>query len=268
MRKCLSLFAQLGSVIMLGSAAVGLPVPVKAQAGQPKAPVAPTDGKTTRFGPPPPKIGAATLTFRLRHDWRLDGSHIRVTSYGHRVGLYGSVPNYHQRRIAQQIAQSMIGVTYVADHLRVLSQPPPAARLVADVQARLAAHSVTAGAPIQVQAYRDVVTLTGTVPSLRVKQAAIRTAYDTPFVSVVQDHLAVLPGATGDALAAQVRSALARDPHASIRFLRVLVNGSYIYLRGAVFSQKAKRAAGDAAAAVPGVTGLTNSLTVLPASLR
>ncbi len=244
------------------------PAAVLGQAGQPKPPLAPTDGKPTRFGPPPPKIAAATLTFRLRHDRRLDGSHIRVTASGHRVGLYGSVPNNHQRRIAQQIAQSMLGITTVADHLQVLSKPPPAQSLIAQVQAALQRNPATRGTPITVQAYQDVVTLTAAVPTLQVKRVAIRLAHATPRVSVVQDHLTVTPGAAGDPLAASVRAALLRDTANPVRSLHVLTKGSYIYLRGAVRSRKAKQRAGDAAASVPGVTGMSNTLTVLPPFLR
>ena len=243
-------------------------LPAGAQSAPQKPPVAPTDGKPARYAPPSPRIGAAVLTFRLRHDRRLDGSHIHVTSSGHRVGLYGSVPNYHQRRIARQLAQSMMGVTYVADHLRVLSQPPPAAILVGQVEAALRRQPVTSGAPIAVTARRDVVTLSETVATLSVKQAAIRAARTTPKVSVVQDHLTVTPGATGEALATSVRSALVRDRANPVRSLRVFVRGSYIYLRGAVFSGWAKRHAGDTAAAVPGTTGMSNSLTILPARLK
>jgi osmotically-inducible protein OsmY len=262
-------------VILLGTTAAGAQVQVKdtsgitlAQARAPKPPVAPTGGEMRRQGPNPPKPVAAVLSFRLRHDWRLDGSDIRVTAKGHRVGLYGSVQNYHQRRIARQIAQGLPGVTYVADHMRVLTQPPSAADLVATVQARLAAHPETAGGPVQVQARRDVVTLTGKVTTLRVKQAAIRLARSTPRVSVVQDHLTVTPGATGEALAASVRAALQKDRSSPIRSLRVLVNGSYLFLRGFVFSRQAKRRAGDDASSVPGVTGMSNSLTVLPSRIR
>ncbi len=243
-------------------------LPVTAQTRPPKPSVAPTDGKPARYGTPVPKIGTAVLTFRLRHDRRLDGSHIRVTSFGRAVGLYGSVPNYHQRRIARQLAQSMMGVTYVADHLRVIAQPPSAEILVGQIKAALHQDPITKNAPIAVIARRDIVTLSGTVATLRVKQDAIRLAHKTPRVSVVQDHLIVSPGAAGEALASSVRAALLRDQANPVRSLKVLVNGSYIYLRGVVFSQAAKRQAGDTAAAVPGVTGLSNTLTILPARLR
>lgn len=234
-----------------------------------KPPVAPTNGKPAKIVPGPPKITTKVLAFRLRHDRRLNGSHIRVTAYRHRVGLYGTVPNYYQRRIALQIAQSIEGVTYVADHLHIRSEPLPSSQIIARIRRALKDNSATAHETIRVEAAHGVVGLFGTVETLSAKQTAIHIAKSVPRVPVVQDNLRVRPGPTGAALTGAVKSALAADAVLRKDHITVLSNGKgYVYLRGAVYSPAAKRRAGAIASRVRGVTGLSNSITTLRQGLK
>lgn len=260
-------FAQM--VVLLLS--FGLWGPASGQTIPRKPTVAPTDAK-------PPKVilsqkdngtTARTLTWRLRHDRRLNGSHIRVTAAGPRVGLYGTVPDHYQHRVAREVAQGFQGVTYVADHLRVRSPGSSPDVTAESVRRALRRHAATAGEDIRVTGYRSVVTLSGTVGTLRAKRAAIRLAHAIPHVAVVQDHLRVSPaGATGNALAADVRAALARDPRLRHRTFRVLASGRHVFLRGTVFSRTEKRRAARVASAVLGVRGLSDETAVLPARLK
>jgi osmotically-inducible protein OsmY len=234
-----------------------------------KPPVAPTNGKPAESAAGPSKITVRVLTFRLKHDRRLNGSRIRVTAYRNRVGLYGTVPNYHQRRIAEQVAQSIIGITYVADHLHIAAQPLPSPQLRARVRKALRENPATARQNIRVQAYRGMVGLKGTVSTLSAKQTAIRLAKRIMRVSVVQDNLQVHSGPKGASLVSAVKSALHADRSLRSGRFRVLSNkGGYIYLRGTVYSRSAKRRAETDASRVRGVTGLTNAIVVLRPGLK
>lgn len=234
-----------------------------------KRPVAPTNGKPAKVVAGPNHLTEKALTVRLRDDRRLDGSKIRVTAYRSRVGLYGSVPNYHQKRIAEQIAQQFSGITYVADHLRVATQPLPDAQLAERIRKALKKNSNTSKAAIAVEAHRGVVGLRGTVKTLYVKWTAIHLAKRVPRVSVVQDNLHVRPGPTGAALASAVKSALRADKSLRNRKFTVLSHSSgHIDLRGVVYSKTAKRNAGNVASKVAGVTGISNAITVLKPALK
>ncbi len=213
------------------------------------------------------KLTVKTLTFRLRHDRRLDGSHIKVSAYGPRVALAGTVDDAYQRRIAVQLAQSTQGVTKVIDRLQLSSTKPTPEQLADAVRRALSSDPATKNAGIAVTGYRSVVTLRATVPNFYVKRVALRLAHAVPHVAVVQDHLTVPGGAVDDALVANVKAALAGDASLKGRQFQVLAKGSYIYLRGAVYSAAEKTRAVDVATRVPGVQGLSNSVTVLPAHL-
>src|SRR3954470_20301120 len=56
---------------------------------------------------------------RLTDDWHVDASEIDVTVSGTEVTLAGTVPSRDQRRRAEDIAESVSGVTHVQNNLRV-----------------------------------------------------------------------------------------------------------------------------------------------------
>jgi osmotically-inducible protein OsmY len=59
---------------------------------------------------------------RLTDDWRVDASDIEVQIEGTEVTLTGSVPNRFQRRLAEDVAEEVSGVTHVQNNLRVKDQ--------------------------------------------------------------------------------------------------------------------------------------------------
>src|SRR3954463_11373521 len=56
---------------------------------------------------------------RLTDDWRVDASDIEVTVSGTEMTLSGTVASRDQRRRAEDIAESVSGVTHVQNNLRV-----------------------------------------------------------------------------------------------------------------------------------------------------
>jgi osmotically-inducible protein OsmY len=59
---------------------------------------------------------------RLTDDWRVDASEIEVTVSGTEVTLTGTVTSRDQRRRAEDVAESVSGVTHVQNNLRVKNQ--------------------------------------------------------------------------------------------------------------------------------------------------
>jgi osmotically-inducible protein OsmY len=59
---------------------------------------------------------------RLTDGWRVDASDIEVTVSGAEVTLTGTVSTREQRRRAEDIAESISGVTHVQNNLRVTRQ--------------------------------------------------------------------------------------------------------------------------------------------------
>jgi osmotically-inducible protein OsmY len=59
---------------------------------------------------------------RLTDDWRVDASEIEVTVSGTEVTLTGTVTSREQRRRAEDVAESVSGVTHVQNNLRVNNQ--------------------------------------------------------------------------------------------------------------------------------------------------
>jgi osmotically-inducible protein OsmY len=59
---------------------------------------------------------------RLTDDWRVDASEIEVTVSGTEVTLTGTVTSREQRRRAEDIAESVSGITHVQNNLRVKNQ--------------------------------------------------------------------------------------------------------------------------------------------------
>ncbi len=63
---------------------------------------------------------------RLTDDWRVDASDIEVTVSGTEVTLSGTVSDREQRRRAEDIAESVSGITHVQNNLRVKPRNQPA----------------------------------------------------------------------------------------------------------------------------------------------
>jgi osmotically-inducible protein OsmY len=62
---------------------------------------------------------------RLTDDWHVDASDIEVTVSGTEITLSGTVTSRDQRRRAEDIAESVSGVTHVQNNLRVKQQSQP-----------------------------------------------------------------------------------------------------------------------------------------------
>ena len=116
-----------------------------------------------------------------------------------------------------------------------------------------------------VQVHDGVVTLAGTVRTLRTKQAAERDARHVVGVGKVHNLLKVRPEqVVPDADVCQhIAAALARDPYVGPGAVHVQVHGGQALLAGRVSSHFEQEQAGDVAAGVSGVVDVNNRLEVI-----
>jgi len=101
------------------------------------------------------------------------------------VTLTGAVSHYYQLREAEESIHRLVGVRHIDNRIRV--QPPPHSY---DIHQKIAARFQRAATfdaeNVQVEVNGSEVTLRGKVSSLREKDAAYYTAWNTPGVSSVK----------------------------------------------------------------------------------
>jgi osmotically-inducible protein OsmY len=109
-----------------------------------------------------------------------------------------------------------------------------------------------------------IVSLSGTVESLRAKRAAEASARTTVGVRSVDNYIKVRPKVQrqDEAIEKEIRGAFQRDPFVDLYEVGVSVYNGVAYLTGSVDSRYEKRQADDLAAGVNGVTRVTNALSI------
>ncbi len=117
---------------------------------------------------------------------------------------------------------------------------------------------------LEIDARTGVVTLRGTVDSLKARRAAERTARDTQGVWSVRNHLHVAPeeDPADEALQRRVRDALRRDAYVERHQIEVEADHGVVTLTGIVDTVFERAQADDVASRVVGVVHVLNRLDV------
>ena len=146
------------------------------------------------------------------------------------------------------------------------------AQLQRDVLDELRWEPSVDAAHIGVSVKEGIVTLTGHVSSYAEKYAAERAAKRVYGIKAVANELDVkLPGSsrrTDEDIAASAVSALRSNLAVPADKIKVTVSSGWVTLEGEVEWQYQKMAAESAVRYLPGVVGLSNQITVKPASRR
>jgi len=122
---------------------------------------------------------------------------VRVSANDGTITLTGEAKSAQERRNYDAAARSVSGVTKVVDrlsinpHLRGTRQTLADTALGAQVSAAIAAQAGVNVFHVKTSVHSGVVTLTGTVPTMAVKQTVIQAARSTHGVGVVIDRLRV-----------------------------------------------------------------------------
>lgn len=140
--------------------------------------------------------------------------------------------------------------------------------VLAKVKSSLLEDPVTSGLQIDVNVYRGVVQLNGTVDSSHEKATAAADASRVEGVLAVHNNLVVSPSETvgqvvdDSVLTAKVKAALADDPGTNAYQIDVETDKGVVGLSGFVNNSKAKAAATTVAMAVPGVRSVNNRIDI------
>jgi len=202
----------------------------------------------------------------VRHDVRIDATHIGVDVNDGVVRLTGAVSTYFQKITAGADAQRIKGVRGVVNDLVVtLVTPWSDEEIENTVRANLARDvRLPNPADVFIQVKNGVVTLTGTVGTFAQKTAADDDAWTAPGVVDVVNDVSVVPPYTRRDLdvAADVRTALDADPALDAENIVASAMHGTVYLRGTVPTYYQVRQAANDAWGVAGVLNVINELGV------
>jgi osmotically-inducible protein OsmY len=204
-------------------------------------------------------------------DWTpaVDATRIGVAVNDGAVSLFGDVSSYPQKDAAVQAALRIRGVLAVADEIVVHSQWGAGARDDIDI-AREAAATLNRSVLIPKDAVHarvqdGIVTLTGQVAWQYERDEIHHAVSVLSGVVLVRNDITLAPVVTmmspSDART-KITAALLRNARLDSERVEIDVVGTEVTLTGTVSSWHARREAGDAAWAAPGVTAVENLLRV------
>jgi len=207
---------------------------------------------------------------QLLWDNRVDATDIKVEVQENTVRIVGSVPTFQERRLAEEDALSIPGVTVVHNELTVKYPKGITLPDDADIQSNIRnvffLVSSFDASRIRIAVNGGVVVLDGSVDTYWQKLKAEELAADVVGVIDIQNRLAVVPTETyhDEAIAKNVIDALDRNVNIDARSIDVEVENGVVTLSGVVPDWTSLREAENAALYTAGVTGVNNNLTVKP----
>lgn len=197
----------------------------------------------------------------------VDAERIGVAITDGAVTLSGDVRSYPEREAALHAAMRVRGVTAVVDEMvvRHTSDMPDDADIAREAAAVF--DHLTVILPrgsVQTSVHDHVITLSGTVNWQYQREAAQQAVTTLPGVTGVHNMIALKPTVEVSGPDAKVRitAALVRDAQLDARRIHLDVTGSRIRLTGSVSSLAERRQVEQAVWFMPGVTHVTNELSV------
>jgi osmotically-inducible protein OsmY len=197
----------------------------------------------------------------------VDADRIGVAITDGTVTLSGDVRSYPEHEAALHAAMRVRGVTAVADEMAVrhTSDMPDDTDIAREATAVFDHLTVLMprGA-VQTSVHDHVITLSGTVNWQYQREAAQQAVTALPGLTGVHNMITLKPTVEVPGPDAKVRitAALVRDAQLDARRIHIDVTGSKIRLTGSVSSLAERRQAEQAAWFTPGVTHVTNELSL------
>jgi osmotically-inducible protein OsmY len=197
----------------------------------------------------------------------VDADRIDVAVTDGAVTLSGDVRSYPEHEAALHAAMRVHGVVAVADEMVVrhtsdMPDDSDLAREVATVFDHLTV--ILPRGSVQTSVHDHVITLSGAVNWQYQRVAAQQAVTTLPGVTGVHNMITLKPTVevSGPDAKARITAALVRDAQVDARRIHIDVTGSKIRLTGSVSSLAERRQAEHAAWFTPGVTHVTNELSV------
>jgi osmotically-inducible protein OsmY len=199
--------------------------------------------------------------------WRpsVDDTHVAVSVVNGVVTLAGHVTSYAQRSVAEEIVRRVSGVTEIADELELevpLAGWPDDAKLADAASLALQWDSDVPYTRLKVAVDHGVVTLEGAVSWQFEKESAWRCVSRLIGVTGVVDNVTVKPDAECGDVEAGIKAAFMRHATLDANEIVVRADEGRVSLSGRVSSWSERNDAVRAAWSGPGVTSVTDLLTV------
>lgn len=198
----------------------------------------------------------------------INATHIGVSVTDGAVIVSGEVLAYAEKTAAIRAVLTVHGVTSLSDEILVKHSwgARADADISRDVGAAITASALVPPGTVKAAVEDHWITLTGEVHWNFQREAADRVAGDIAGVAGVHNHISLKPNLTFVAqdAKANVKSALVRSALTDAGNIEVTTSGTELVLSGTVHSWSEFEAAATAAWATPGVTFVSNDLTVVP----
>ena len=162
----------------------------------------------------------------LLQDLRLDPFTVEVAADSGYVTLRGTVPTFHQRKLADQDAKNVVGVLGVINLLTVAPELRSDQAIARDIQIAIDADSEISGQDIRVRVKNGAVTLTGNVNQPFEKTHAENVVGNIRSVRAIHNELTInkAPKYTDTELAQRIRDRLDSNAYTRINASRIQVS--------------------------------------------
>lgn len=202
-------------------------------------------------------------------DWEpsIDAGEIDVAVEENIVTLRGRVGSYAQKRAAERVTLGVYGVKGVANDLEVVLAPVYERTDTDIAQAALEALKWNAVVPrdrVTVTVSNGWVTLNGALDWQYQKDAADRTVSNLAGVTSVTNDIVIQRRVSTTDVQSKIEEAFRRSAEIDARRINVSAQNGQVTLTGNVHSWTERQEATRAAWAAPGVTQVTDRLTVVP----
>jgi osmotically-inducible protein OsmY len=203
---------------------------------------------------------------QLDFDPAIDCAHIGVTAQEGVVTLSGHVHSIAEKRGAEVAAGSVKGVKAVVDNVAVElpGKCQTADEIVAiRAYARLSTNAAVPLERIHLAVEKGIITLRGDVDWHYQRAAAENDVQQLDCARGIRNEITLRPPVRPEVVREKIQEAFARIAPLDAKRIDVETKGTHVTLSGVVTSWHEKGLAENAVWSVPGVTGITDELTVI-----
>jgi osmotically-inducible protein OsmY len=202
----------------------------------------------------------------LEREPGVDAAQIGVSVVDGVVTLYGTVPTFRQKWLAERVARRLLAVRAVANDLEVArAETTTTDAVIAQAVANaLEWDSAIPNGRVKATVRHGWVTLTGTTTWQFQRQAAERAAQRVEGVRGVANSITVEPQVSVGDLKTRIEEALRRTAELDAHAIRIETHDGVVVLSGTVHSKVERDAAEAAAIAAPGVSKVDDRITIAP----
>ena len=199
----------------------------------------------------------------LRCTPEVNASDIGVSVMHGVVTLTGNVPNYAEKRAAEDAARRVVGVKAVAEDITIKQRNVHTDAEIAQIAVAALSMHVWAPEGISITVENGWVTLAGETARLYDKNSAEEVVRYLEGVAGIVNQIKVVPDVASADVKQKIEQALERNAVVDADNITVNVDGMKVTLSGLVHSWAERNQAVAAAAAAPGVGEVEDDIAVI-----